>query len=160
MDHRSRSWIERRLRSLALLELLNIPLQGVLWFGVVHLPVTASNALGFALFAFLLLQGAGYWVAKHRRLGTPGTALPGVAAFRLARVANVPVLLAGLVYVIWATAADAGAPTVPGLVFALVAVLEYVNYFHIQLMYDTAADLRYLVTHGPRRAHLARDLRT
>lgn len=144
---------------MALLELLNIPLQAFLWFGVVGLPVTAPNAVGFALFAFLLLQGAGYWVAKRRRLGAPGSPLPGVGAFRLARMANVPLLLAGLVYVTWAMAADPGARTVPGLVFALVAVLEYANYFHVQLMYDTAADLRYLVTHGPRRAHLARDLR-
>ncbi|MQA82308.1 MAG: hypothetical protein GEV10_28245 [Streptosporangiales bacterium] len=160
MDHRSRSWIGRRLRSLALLELLNIPLQAVIWFAVVDLPVTVPNAVGFALFAFLLLQGASYWAAKLRRFGAPGGALPGVGAFRIGRVANVAVLLAGLAYAVRSVVADPGAGSIPGLVFALVAVLEYVNYFHVQLMYDNADDLRYLFTRGLRRAHLARDLRT
>ena len=53
---------------------------------------------------------------------------------------------------------DPGAGTWPGLGFALFAVLEHGSYFHVQLMYDNAGDLRYLRRHGLRRAHLARDL--
>ncbi|MFF0344076.1 hypothetical protein [Kribbella sp. NPDC004875] len=156
MEHSSRAWIARRLRSLATLELLNIPLQYVVWFGVIDLPGTAPNLAGFALFALLLAQGAAYWSAKLRQL--PGEPLPAARWFSLARKWNVPVLAGGLVFVLAAVARDPGATTVAGLVFAVVAVLEYVNYFHLQLMHDTPADLRYLFTRGLRRSHLARDL--
>ena len=68
-------------------------------------------------------------------------------------------LAGGLFFLLWSVIRDPGADTVPGLAFAVFAVLEYVNYFHVQLMYDTSADLRHLLTRGFRRAHLARDLR-
>ncbi|MET7638980.1 hypothetical protein [Streptomyces sp. NPDC005438] len=58
----------------------------------------------------------------------------------------------------WAVLEEPGAGSVAGLCFALFAVLEHVNYFHVQLMYDNPADLRALCRNGLRRAHLARDL--
>lgn len=158
MNNRSRAWIRRRLRSLVVLELFNIPLQAALWFGVTGLPVTVPNAVGFALFALFLVEGAAYWLAKLRRLAAPGTPLPGVRAFAALRVINMPVLAAGVLFTLWATVDDPGSASVPGLCFALFAVLEHVNYFHTQLMYDTAEDRRHLRAHGLRRAHLARDL--
>ncbi|MFI0714569.1 hypothetical protein ACH4SK_28850 [Streptomyces inhibens] len=158
MNHRSRAWIQRRLRSLAFLELFNIPLQAALWFGKVGFPITPANAVGFALFALLLLQGAAYWLAKLRRVAIPGNSLPGARTFAAVRVLNVPVLIAGVLFTLRAVCVDAGSGSWPGLVFALFAVLEYINYFHTQLMYDTREDLRHLRNHGLRRAHLARDL--
>lgn len=158
MNHRSRSWIRRRLRSLAWLELLNIPLQAVIWFGVVGFPVTAANSVGYALFALVLLEGAGYWFAKLRRLATRRGPLPGVGAFAVARRVNVAVLTGGLFFNVWTVVTDPGAGSWPGLAFGLFAVLEHVNYFHVQLMYDTAGGLRHLRSRGLRRAHLARDL--
>lgn len=141
-----------------MLELLNVPLQAVIWFGVVGVPVTVINVVGFALLALLLVEGAGYWAAKLRQVTRPGSRLHGAGAFAVARRVN-PVLLAGgLLLTGWAGAAVPGTRTWPGLVFATVAMLEHINYFHVQLMYDTAADLRYLRTRGLRRAHLARDL--
>jgi hypothetical protein len=47
---------------------------------------------------------------------------------------------------------------VAGLAFWVLAALEQVNYFHTQLMYDTAADRRRLRTSGLQPAHLARDI--
>ncbi|MER7128156.1 hypothetical protein ABT338_04230, partial [Streptosporangium saharense] len=47
----------------------------------------------------------------------------------------------------------------PGPALWVFAVLEHVNYFHVQLMHDTRADLARLVrTRRLRRSHLARDL--
>ncbi|MFD8561244.1 hypothetical protein ACWDOR_39525 [Streptosporangium canum] len=158
MDHRSRPWVQRRLRSLVWLESLNIPLQAVVWFGVVGFPVTAGNSVGFALFALLLLEGAEYWSAKLRQITTRNRFLPGAGAFLVARRGNVAVLVAGLLFITWTVMNDPGAGSWPGLGFGLFAVLEHVNYFHVQLMYDTAEDLRYLRSRGLRRAHLARDL--
>jgi hypothetical protein len=158
MPRRSRARIRKRLRSLTLLELGNIPLQAFIWFNVLAFPATAANAVGFGLFALLLVEGAAYWAAKSRRLAAPGRPLPGAAAFAFARMANVPVLALGVGFTAWSAAGDPGAGTWLGFGFALFAVLEHVNYFHVQLMYDTAEDLRRLWAHGPQRAHLARDL--
>ncbi|MGI5487262.1 hypothetical protein [Microtetraspora malaysiensis] len=149
--------VRSRLRNLALLEAANVPFQAWVWFGVVGLPVTAANAAGFGLAALLLVQGSLYWIAKLRQLRRPGP-LPGARAFLVARVADVPLLLAGVAFTAYAAVADPGRASWPGVAFALVAVLEYVNYFHVQLMHDTAADLRRLVTAGLRPSHLARDL--
>ncbi|MFF4777202.1 hypothetical protein ACFY05_30540 [Microtetraspora fusca] len=149
--------VRSRLRTLALLEAANIPFQAWVWFGVAGLPVTVANAVGFALAAALLVQGSLYWIAKLRQLRRPGP-LPAVRAFLVARVADVPLLMAGVAFTAFAAAADPGRPSWPGVAFALVAVLEYVNYFHVQLMHDTPADLRRLAAAGLRPSHLARDL--
>ncbi|MEU4830722.1 hypothetical protein [Streptosporangium sp. NPDC023615] len=158
MNRFSRSRVQRRLRSLAWLEALNVPLQAAIWFGVLGLPVTAGNAAGFALFALLLLEGAGYWSAKLRQIATRDRFLPGRRAFEILRRGNVAVLAVGLLFVAGTVVVDPGIGSWPGLGFGLFAVLEHVNYFHVQLMYDTAEDLRHLRSHGLRRAHLARDL--
>ncbi|WP_233617781.1 hypothetical protein [Actinomadura sp. WAC 06369] len=150
--------VRRRLRSLALLESLNIPLQAGVWFGVVGVPVTAANTVGSALFALLLVVGAGYWAAKLGQISAPGAPLPWAGGFAAFRGACVLLLAAGLVFIAREVVADPGTAAWPGLGFGLFAVLEYVNYFRVQLMYDTVEDLRYLRSHGLRRAHLARDL--
>jgi hypothetical protein len=122
------------------------------------LPGDAANAAGFAACAVLLLEGSAYWLAKLRLMTTPGASLPRARGFAFASRANLPLLGAALLFVGWSSVTDPGADSLPGLGFALVAVIEHVNYFHTQLMYDNAADLRYLRRHGLHRAHLARDL--
>ncbi|WP_346108969.1 hypothetical protein [Nonomuraea maheshkhaliensis] len=108
MHHRPRTWVLRRLRSLTWLELLNIPLQAVIWFGSVGFPVTVANSVGFALFALLLLEGAGYWFAKHRQIATHDKSLPGAGAFAVARRGNVAALVVGLLFIAWAVVNEAG----------------------------------------------------
>lgn len=158
MDHRDRARILRRLRSLATLELLNIPLQAWAWFGVIGFPLTAANLTGFALVALLLLEGAGYWTAKHRQLTSRLATVPGIRGFAVARTANLVPLTVGTAFAVWTVASAPGAGSIPGLAFALFAWLEHVNYFHVQLMYDHATDLRSFRAKGFRRASLARDL--
>lgn len=152
--------VGRRLRSLAAMELLNIPLQAWVWFGVVGLPVTAPNLIGFGLFALLLVEGSCYWAAKLYQLRTRAVVLPAESVFRTAWAANPVLLAAGLVVTGYAVITGPASGTWPGLVFAAFAALEHVNYFHVQLMYDTSADLRRLRSAGLRRSHLARDLRS
>jgi hypothetical protein len=158
VNRRTGAQVRQRLRSLLILELFNIPFQAGIWFGVIGLPVTVANAVGFGLFTLLLVEGAGYWWAKLRQLERRPGRLPGLKIFKAARLANLPILFAGVAWTMWSVIADPGAGSIPGLVFALMATLEHVNYFHVQLMYDNAADLRYLFRHGLRRAHLSRDL--
>ncbi len=151
--------VRRRVRSLAVLELVNVPLQTVAWFGLIGVPVTAPNLVGFGLFVLLLAQGAAYWAAKARQLRAHAGHLEGGRAFRAARTVDPVLLAAGVAFCGSAAVREPGWVSWPGLGFALFAVLEYVNYFHIQLSHDTAADLRRLFTTGLRRSHLARDLR-
>ncbi|MGH3648009.1 MAG: hypothetical protein ACRDTM_12640 [Micromonosporaceae bacterium] len=141
------------------MEVVNIPFQATVWFGIVGLPTTLPNLAGFCLFAVLLVEGAGYWLAKLYQLRTREPALPGVSIFCAARVVN-PVLLAiGVSVTGYAVANAPGLASWPGLGFALFAVLEHVNCFHVQLMHATTADLRRLRSGGLRRSHLARDLK-
>lgn len=154
----NRSALRRRLRSLLILEIVNIPLQAWIWFSLIGLPVTPAGLVGFALFSLLLLQGAGYWAVKVHQLGHATVAPKGLGFFAVARFADVPVLAGGLGYTVYAVISDPGAGSIPGLCFAVFAVLEYVNYFHVQLMYDNAADLCRLRKAGLQRSHLSRDL--
>jgi hypothetical protein len=147
-----------RLRSLALGELVNIPLQAWLWFGALGFPATAANLAGFAAFVMLLLEGAAYWAAKLHQLRTRRGRLPGIRLFRAARVVNLPLLAAALGFTAAAALSDPGRNSWLGLGFALFAVLEHVNYFHIQLMHSSRADLRRLGATGLHRSHLSTDL--
>lgn len=158
VQHHLPERVRRRLRSLALLELFNIPLQAAIWFGVLGLPLSSANLAGYAAFALLLVQGAAYWIAKLRELTSGAPALPGAGAFAVMSRANPAVLFAVVLFTGWSTFDAPGAATFLGLGFALFAVLEHVNYFHTQLSYDNAADLRRLASRGLRRAHLAVDL--
>ncbi|MEV4892856.1 hypothetical protein AB0K48_26090 [Nonomuraea sp. NPDC055795] len=52
-----------------------------------------------------------------------------------------------------------GAQVWPGVALWVFALLEDVNFFHLQLMHDTRADLAHLMmTRRLRRSHLALDL--
>ncbi|CAM3598201.1 hypothetical protein NOGI109294_04620 [Nocardiopsis gilva] len=90
-----------------------------------------------------------------------GQHLPAsLAAFRHLRTANV-VLLAGGATVIGAgfAAGDPWTHVWPGAGLWTFAVLEQINYFHIQLSHDNRADItRLLRTRRLPRPHLARDL--
>jgi hypothetical protein len=140
------------------LELANIPIQSVVWFGLIGTPFTVANLVGFGLFVLLLVQGAAYWAGKWRQMRTRARHLAGDRAFRVARAVDPVLLAAGLLVTGFAVARGPGWGNVPGFGFAVFAVLEYVNYFHVQLMHDTAADLRRLWRVGLRPSHLARDL--
>jgi hypothetical protein len=118
-----------------------------------------------ALVSFLLVQGALYWHVKLR--GTRRRApLPGwfCGAFRALRTSSRLglALVLGTGVVSWLRRADRGG-TVEDLAWAAgllaFAALEYVNYYHRQLMHDSAADWRYLRRHRRLRpAPLATDL--
>lgn len=140
--------VRRRLRTLVALELFNIPLFGWVFLILPDRPVTAPDLLGYAMFALLLVQGAAYWIAKLRQTGRT---LPARGLFRAARAINPALLLAAL-------AVTLGTRSWLGAAFTVFAVLEHVNYFHIQLMHDTRADARRLLTRGLRRSRLSRDL--
>ena len=124
----------------------------------------AAGVLILALAALVtgLVVGAVYWWALAKRIA--GNAAPMHRALRLADLAQRPMLLvviAAGVAATWQLIAR-GLSFSPGIAAgaALLAALEYVNYYHVQLQhFDNAADWRRLLgAAGFRRAHMARDL--
>lgn len=149
-----------RTRRLAVLETFNVGWLALILFGAARVPPTVANLVGYGLLALLLIQGAGYWAAKYRQLRDRARAPAGLGAFRQLRWVNPGLLGVGLAVVGPAVWQQPGTRSLPGLAFLAFAVVEYVNYFHVQLQHDTRADLRRLIrTRRLHPSHLAIDLR-
>ncbi|MEU1692047.1 multidrug transporter [Streptomyces hirsutus] len=158
---RSRAALATRLRTLAVLELANIFLIGWVVFVSLDAPATAANTAGYLLVTWHLVIGSGYWAVKLRQLRDALPRPPLIAVFRRLRPVCAAGLAVGLVVIVAAVAGQPGAAWVPGLALYGLALAEYVNYFHRQLMHDTRADWhRLLHSRRLRRSHLSEDLRT
>jgi len=150
----------QRMRTLAILEFLNIGILG--WAAFVALPARpeVGNLVGFALTALLLVEGGSYWALKAHQLTSRQRLPRGLGVFRVLRPVNVVALGVGGVIVWYAAATSPGWGSIPGVVFWLLALLEHVNYFTWQLMHDTRVDLsRLLRTRRLHPSHLAVDLK-
>lgn len=146
--------VRRRLWSLATGELVSVVVLPWVAYGLIGQPPTPANLLGTALALFVLVQGAVYWLLKLRRPAAP----PGMRTYAVLRRLNPVLLAAALPVLVAALATGPADEAVAGLAFWVLAVLEHINYFHTQLMYDTAADRRRLRTSGLQPAHLGRDV--
>jgi len=159
------SRVERRLIYLWTFELLGAALWSLLvWLYWNRVGVSLPTAISLGLVIMLLGQGSIYWYAKlqeiRRRPLISKRAL--VRLFTYFRVANQVILTAtgvgGLVWV-FLLSDSFGHQAVVAFGLWTLAVLEYVNYFHWQLMYDSPSELQWL--HRNRRlklAQLAREL--
>lgn len=120
---------------------------------------TVSGAL---LSSVLLLEGAAYWFVKRRQLrdGRADETLPHQRLFAAVRAVGPAVLAVGVLgWLVPAARAAALADVLAGALLWLLAVAEYVNYHHVQLMHDTRADWRRLLrTRRLRRSFMAADL--
>lgn len=142
---------------MALIETLNavILLPGLFWF--FGWPLTVANLSGAIACAVLLLAGAAYWASKVRQL-TERTMLPRGLGFFAAFRPIGWVLSIGALAVVLVLRGPTAAAWLPGLVTAVLAVLEQINYFHVQLSHDNPSDLRRFFRTGLRSSKLARDL--
>ena len=113
------------------------------------------------LVGLMLLQGAQYW---HLKLVSMRSHEPLPSYFRpLYRSFRTADLIALIVITIWLAVMAMRGAAKADLAWAAAilafAVLEFVNYFGLQLMHDTGADFNYLRRHRRlRRAALATDL--
>ena len=113
------------------------------------------------LVGVMLLQGAGYWHLKlesvRTRRALPSYFRPLYRALRLADLLATMAVVIACGVMSQRGAATADLAWAGGLL--VFAVLEYINYFGVQLMHDNRADLQYLLRHRRlRRAALATDL--
>lgn len=124
----------------------------------VHWPLGLS-----ALFSvsYLLLQGALYWQMKHRALSASAP-LPRYfdRLFSGFKVSNLMLFCAvALGFITQLASAGWNIQLAWPLGIFLFAVLEHINYYHYQPMYDTSASVRYVLRNRRlRKAALGVDL--
>jgi hypothetical protein len=124
----------------------------------VHWPLGLS-----ALFSvsYLLLQGALYWQLKHSALSASAP-LPNDFEWLFSAFNGANLVLFGgvaLGFAVEIGRAGWGAQLAWPLGIFLFAVLEHINYYHYQLMYDTSASVRYVLRNRRlRKAALGVDL--
>ncbi len=137
---------------------------------VLFLARTRQKGLGvFALYStalvtWILWQGVAYWRFKLRAVKTeteiPARALRGFERLRSVNwclIGLLPLVLIGKGFA--GSVFSSGLDLTVGLGFYVLAILEQINYYHYQLMYDCPADWRYLLTHYRlKRSKLYRDL--
>ncbi|MFI6789788.1 hypothetical protein ACIBG4_20925 [Nonomuraea sp. NPDC050383] len=148
------------MKTLALLELVNIPLIAGVLTGMLGMPLTLANSAGLVLVLLVLAEGGVYWWLKFAQLSSRAPIPAGMAVYRMISPINVGLFVAGAVVVgASLVMGGSGAQVWPGAALWVFALLEHVNYFHLQLMHDTRADLGHLVRTGRlRRSHLALDM--
>lgn len=135
----------------------------VLWIAPPQSAVQlAATSLSLAAACVLLVVGARYWFAVVER--SRGDSEPSAALMKLLDRWERPILVLVGAACITSTAMPIAygwsGPNVAALICAVLAVLEYVNYFQVQLQnFDHGPDWRRLwAGKGLRRAHLGRDL--
>jgi len=165
MTMRLRYRVESRLAYLWRLELIGVLVWSLivgLWWERARLGV--ATLIGLALVVLLLIQGSFYWYVKLRALRRRALLSDRtfVRLFRFLRTADRIILVtSGLGGLLWiaGTSRTISSDLIVGICLWAVAVLEYINYFHWQLLYDSRAEIRYVLrSRRLKVASLARDL--
>jgi len=159
--------VSRRLNAYWRMEGANVLfVPAIALFAVWHLEDQPTVAFGLAATAAcaLLVLGTLYWRAVWCRLNGRAAPFDYWIPF-LARAEAASIGLIGLASVAAAvdfwTASQAWTPArIATLILLLLAVLEYVNYYQIQLQhFDNMADFRRMIAgKGFRRSQMARDI--
>lgn len=113
-----------------------------------------------ALLAYILVQGTLYWHLKLRSLETQ-TPLPSYfptlfRGFKWSNVIAIGALLLVLLLIDKRSVTEADIGWTVGLLAG--AILEHINYYHYQLMYDTRSSISHLRRNGLRKAALGLDM--
>ncbi|MDM5224777.1 general stress protein [Cytobacillus sp. NJ13] len=115
-----------------------------------HLYSLFSFWSSFLLLEFLLLQGSIYWFVKWKRLKKENTSAAPIRlveqlwAIKKWNIAMIIIIPAAFIadYIMWLPSTPQGL-TIAAFIY-IFAILEYVNYFHIQLSYDNRSDINSL----------------
>lgn len=161
-----REQLAKRLRYLWTFELAN----GLLIFPFLYYTLSGVYTLGwFSLVALLgvctiLIVGASFWIVKARAFqARRPVRRPATRRFYRATkyVFSLMVVALLALFVVRAFIQEGAslAELVVGGALLVMALLEYINYYWVQLSYDSGADLGYLLRHRRlKRATMVRDL--
>ena len=108
--------------------------------------------ISFFLLEFLLLQGTIYWYSKLKRLRIENISMTPVWIVRLLKrlkLINIILVFVSIVMFVIDFLQFYSSLPIKGLIIAafiyIFAVLEFINYFYIQLSYDNISDIKYLL---------------
>ncbi|WP_449623100.1 general stress protein [Robertmurraya sp. Marseille-Q9965] len=119
----------------------------------------------FFLLEFLLVQGSLYWYTKWKRLKNENTSVTPNRVVRFLKIIKkwniLLIMISPLFFVIdfliWSPSFPVGGLFLSGFIY-IFAILEYINYFHIQLSYDNLSDIEFLLkTKKFKRSSLSKD---
>ena len=108
--------------------------------------------ISFILLEFLLLQGTIYWYAKCKRLRNEKKAITPSKVVRLLhylKMLNIVMMITAIVvfffdFIKWYPSLPLQGLTIAFFIY-IFAILEFINYFYIQLSYDNTSDIKSLI---------------
>jgi hypothetical protein len=140
----------KRLSMLYRVELFNVfglPFVYVLNSVVYKQAIGLNSIAAIILNSILLLEGSFFWFCIYRNVTNRNvTKKPGyyfIPFFRIIKPINV-LLIGATITVVVLQPFESTFDRVGTIAFLSLAILEYINYFEVQLMYDNKNDLQYL----------------
>ncbi|MFJ7934544.1 general stress protein [Sporosarcina sp. NPDC096371] len=121
----------------------------------------------FFFLEFLLLQGSIYWYTKLKRLRNENKSITSVGVIRRLKSLKkinfgliiVSIIMFAIDIVRWHSALPLGGLLLAVFIY-IFAILEFINYFYVQLSYDNSSDVRNLLkTKKLKRACINRDFK-
>lgn len=111
------------------------------------------------------MQGSIYWYTKWKRLkveNTIKTSIETIKRYKSLKKLNIILIIISIFafafdFFIWYPSLPLVSLGIAGFIY-IFAVLEYINYFHLQLSYDNLSDVKYLLrTKRLKKSCLSRD---
>ncbi len=136
----------KRLRYLYLLEFFNtlfLPFVFVINCYVRNEQVGINSIVVMTLNGFILLQGSYLWLKVSRHLRNNGS-LSFIPTFKKLKLINIGLII-GTGLLLWFYPFKGTWDKYGSIIFFSLGILEYINYFHLQLIYDHKNDLKYLI---------------
>lgn len=123
--------------------------------------------ISFFLLLFILIQGTYYWHSKWKRLITENkstTPIKTVKLLKKMKTINVGLIIFSVILFVIDMLIHYPDLPINGLIISgfiyIFAILEFINYFYIQLSYDNLSDIRYLLkTKKFKRSCLSKDFK-
>ena len=141
-----RTKLQKRVRWLSRLELFNaLWLLFIFWYLSFRLneSIGLNSIIAMMLNGIMLLEGSFIWLSINRKLNNYPH-INFIKYFNKIRIVDI-VLIAVSFFSILLLPFKSSLDKFGAYLFFTLAVLEYINYFELQLMYDNKNDLKYLI---------------
>ncbi len=149
--------------------ILFIPLSFLIQYAFPNLQLYSlpSFWISFFLLEFILIQGAYYWHSKWKRLTIEKNSITPTRTVKLLKkmkTINIGLIIFSMFVFIIDVYIQYPSLPIGGLVLSglilIFAILEFINYFYMQLSYDNSSDIRYLIkTKKLKRSSLSKDFK-
>jgi len=123
--------------------------------------------ISFFLLEFILIQGTYYWHSKWKRLINENKTITPIKTVKLLRklkTINLGIIIFSIILFVIDVLVNYPILPISGLLISgfifIFAIIEFINYFYIQLSYDNLSDIRYLIKAKKfKRSSLSKDFK-